>query len=138
MLYVHNMTIYPGQQPEGSFKLLTNGTNSVVKRLIKITDKSGKNVTINNYFTLVPLSNVLYTNLKLTMAGTLKNKALFSPQLFQVKSTILDFKEDPNNILVSYVQKRNADVLMLSTLHENDDIDSRSEASKPKVLSSTI
>ncbi|KAF2894874.1 hypothetical protein ILUMI_11300 [Ignelater luminosus] len=80
--YVHNMELYSGQQPEGPFKLPHDAT-SVIKRLIKTIDESGKNVTMDNYFTSIFLTNDFYTNYKLTMVR--KNKPRIPPEFLQVK-----------------------------------------------------
>ena len=40
---------YPGKQPAGPF-YLSNDAASVMKRLISTIDKSGRNITVDNYF----------------------------------------------------------------------------------------
>lgn len=82
--YTYNMEIYAGKQPEGPFKL-PNDAFSVAKCLIQSINKSGRNVTMDNYFTSVTLANDLYINHKLT--DTLrKNKPEIPAELLQVKN----------------------------------------------------
>ena len=141
MFYTHNMEIYPGKQPAGPF-YLPNDAASVVKRLISTIDKSGRNITVDNYFTSIPLANDLLVNHKLTMVGTLrKNKREIPGKFLNVKdrptcSTMFAFGKDDNNcLLVSYIPKKNKNVLMLSTLHNEGIIDPTSiEAKKPEVI----
>lgn len=139
--YTHNMEIYAGKQPEGPY-LLANDASSVVKRLVSTIDKSGRNVTMDNYFSSIPLANDLLRNHKLTMVGTLrKNKREIPPEFLHVKnrslcSSMFGYGKDGNDcVLVSYVPKKNKNVLMLSTLHDDDAIDpSTKEAKKPEVI----
>ena len=128
------MEIYPGKQ--------TADAASVVKRLISTIDKSGRNITVDNYFTSIPLANDLLVNHKLTMVGTLrKNKQEIPGEFLNVKdrptcSTMFAFgKDDKNCLLVSYIPKKNKNVLMLSFLHNEGIIDPTSiEAKKPEVI----
>lgn len=138
--YVHNMEIYAGKQPDGAYQV-PNDAASVVKRLIKTIDKSGRNVTADNYFTSIQLANDLLTDHKLTLVGTLrKNKREIPPRLLQVKdrpvqSSMFAFGVFPNRcMLASFVPKKNKNVLMISTFHDDDSIDEESAENKPQVI----
>lgn len=139
--YTSNMEIYAGKQPPGPFQK-DNSAACVVKRLIEPIDKSGRNITMDNYFTSVPLANELYANHRLTIVGTLrKNKREIPPEFTNIKSralqsTMFAYGQHTNNsLLCSYVPKKNKNVLMLSTMHRDDYIDPDSgDLKKPEVI----
>lgn len=68
--YTLNMEIYVGKQPHGPFKMDISG-KSIVERLVRPILNFGRNVTMDNWFTSIPLSQELLGK-KLTMVGTLK------------------------------------------------------------------
>ncbi|CAI6376022.1 unnamed protein product [Macrosiphum euphorbiae] len=72
--FTSNMEIYVGTQPDGPFKF-ENKPSSIVKRMITPISKTGRNITIDNWYTSIPLVNELLENHNLTTVGTLrKNK----------------------------------------------------------------
>ncbi|XP_046681468.1 uncharacterized protein LOC124368236 [Homalodisca vitripennis] len=137
-----NMEIYPGKQPAGCPYPTDNSAAAVVKRIFRPIDKSGRNITMDNYFTSVPLANDLYANHRTTIVGTIrKNKPQLPPEFLNVKerpvgSSMFGFGKEPNNtLLVSYVPKKNKNVLMLSTLHDDDTNDPETgDDNKPEVI----
>lgn len=139
--YTIKMEIYAGRQPEGPF-YLDNSVNAVVKRMITPIDNTGRNLTIDNYYTSVPLANELFRNHRTTVVGTLKKNKPQIPLEFvnvrerQIGSSMFGFGVDPNRtLLVSYVPKKNKNVLLLSTLHKEDSIDPESgDSLKPEVI----
>lgn len=141
MFYTHNIEIYAGKQPNGPYQM-NNDAQSVVTRLLRHCSGTGRNVTTDNYFTSVPLANDLRHNHRLTLVGTLrKNKREIPPIFLDTKrrhtySSMFAWGVDPNKcLLTSYVPKKNKNVLMLSTFHEDDDIDPESrEQMKPSVI----
>ncbi|XP_050308396.1 uncharacterized protein LOC126744872 [Anthonomus grandis grandis] len=73
-LYTSNLEIYADKQPPGPY-YLDNSAFEVVKRLVFPISGIGRNVTMDNWFTSVPLSEELMKNHNLTMVGTIrKNK----------------------------------------------------------------
>lgn len=141
MFYTHNIEIYAGKQPTGPFEL-KNDAHSVVIRLLRHCSGTGRNVTTDNYFTSVPLANDLVHNHRITLVGTLrKNKREIPPIFLDTKirkrsSSMFAWGVDPNKcLLTSYIPKPNKNVLMLSTFHEDDEIDPESgDAMKPSVI----
>nr|CAH7758961.1 unnamed protein product [Callosobruchus chinensis] len=74
MYYTCNLEVYVGQQPEGEFRQ-SNDPKSVVLRLIMPITKTGRNITVDNWFTSYELINELLESHNLTFVGTIrKNK----------------------------------------------------------------
>lgn len=132
------MEVYVGKQPNGPYNQ-DNSANSIVKRMISPISKTGRNLTIDNWFTSVPLAVDLLQNHKITMVGTIrKNKREIPPLFLDTKKREVNsskFGYNKECLLVSYVPKKNKNVLMLSTMHKQGDIDVQSgEQRKPEVI----
>ena len=85
IFYPQNLEIYAGKQREGPYQL-SNSPADVVERISPISG-SGKNVTVDNWFTSVPLVMKLLKDHNLTLLGTIrKNKKEIPPQLVQTKN----------------------------------------------------
>jgi len=80
------MEVYVGKQPNGPYNQ-DNSVSSIVKRMISPISKTGRNLTIDNWFTSVPLAVDLLENHKTTMVGTIRKNEREIPPLF------LDTKE---------------------------------------------
>lgn len=135
--YVSNLEIYPGKQPEGPFSF-DNKAESVVKRLADHILNTGRNITTDNYFTSIPLALNLLEK-RTTVVGTIrKNKKEIPPIIVQTKdrrpcSSMFAFLR--KGVLVSYVPKKNKNVLLFSTLHSGDKIDeSTFDKCKPEIV----
>ncbi|KAJ8931028.1 hypothetical protein NQ314_016112 [Rhamnusium bicolor] len=141
MFYTHDMEFYSGKQPSGPFHL-PNDTASIVKRPISTMDKSARNITVDNYFTSIPLANDLLLSHNLTTVGILRKNKLEIPGEFlnindrPTCSTMSAFgKKDNNFLFASYISEKKKSVLMLSTFHNEGIIDPTSiEAKKPEVI----
>uniref|UniRef100_A0A1B6MIG5 PiggyBac transposable element-derived protein domain-containing protein n=1 Tax=Graphocephala atropunctata TaxID=36148 RepID=A0A1B6MIG5_9HEMI len=142
--YTAYMEIYPGTQPNDSPFKMENDASSVVKRCISIIDNTGRNVTMDNFFTSIPLANDLYSNHRLTVVGTLrKDKKEIPAELLDITgrrkcSSMFAFSRPPNYCsMVSYMPNKQQKMLflLLSTLHENDKIDEISgDDMKPEMI----
>lgn len=137
VFYTYKMEVYTGQQPKGPFQL-DNSPGSVVKRLMSPLYNSGRNLTVDNWYTSYPLSQELLKK-KITVVGTLrKNKKEIPPILLDSKkrevcSSLFAFQKDTT--LVSYVPQKNKNVLLLSTMHNDNAIDSSTgESKKPEII----
>lgn len=137
MFYTHNMEIYAGKQPEGPFNLC-NSPASLVKRLVTPIMNTGRNVTMDNWFTSVPLFQDLFNNYGLTAVGTMRKNKREVPTQFITKreeySSLFGFGE-ANATLVSYVPKKGRIVLLLSNFHQGNTIDESSGSKKkPEII----
>ncbi|XP_049840381.1 uncharacterized protein LOC126285099 [Schistocerca gregaria] len=118
--------------------LCDNKPHAIIKRMVKCISKSGRNVTCDNWFTSIPLAVDLLENDKLTMVGKIqKNKREIPPFMTVAKdrpleSSIFAFRK--NMTLVSYKPKKDNVVLVLSSLHDDDSLDSDSEKCKPEII----
>ena len=132
--YTSNLEIYCGKQPDGPFAV-SNIPADIVKRLISPIENSSRNLTTDNWYTSVPLSDYLLTK-KITLLGTLKKNKTEIPQEFlpsktrAVESTLFGFQVD--KMLTSYVPGKNKSVILLSTLHDDDEIDP--DTKKPQLI----
>lgn len=136
--YCANMEIYAGKQPEGQYAL-SNTPEEIVCRLIGPITQTGRNVTVDNWYTSIPLATRLLRDHKLTLVGTLKKNKREIPPEFQadrnksVNSSIFGFTKDMS--LVSYIPRKSKAVLLLSTMHNDNAIDpTTQDAKKPEIL----
>lgn len=136
--YTSNMEVYVGKQPDGPFQQ-DNSSAALVKRLIEPIANTGRNVTCDNFFTSVPLAIDLVENMRTTLVGTLRKNNPEIPPIFiatkerKVNTSMFGFGKEC--LLTSYVPKKNKNVLVLSTMHDKDTIDSSTgSAQKPEVI----
>jgi hypothetical protein len=74
IFYTQNLEIYAGRQPEGPYQL-SNSPADAVERIISPISGSGRNVTLDNWFSSVPLAMKLLKDHNLTLRRTIrKNK----------------------------------------------------------------
>ncbi|GBP74980.1 PiggyBac transposable element-derived protein 4 [Eumeta japonica] len=97
---------------------------------------NNRNVTMDNWFTSVPLAlELLQAPYKCTIVGTLRaNKREIPPELLQIKERPIGssvFCYDRQCTLVSYKPKNNKNVLLLSTTHSNGTI---AASGKPEII----
>ncbi|GBP44058.1 hypothetical protein EVAR_85212_1 [Eumeta japonica] len=100
-------------------------TQSVL-RLSKVVENSNRNITADNWFSSIPLVDILLKR-GLTYLGTLKkNKAEIPPCFLPNKNRALEsslygFTKDFT--LLSYVAKKNKAVFLISSSHHNQETD---------------
>ncbi|XP_046976366.1 piggyBac transposable element-derived protein 4-like [Vanessa cardui] len=138
--YTSNLEVYTGKQPEGPFNV-DNRPSALVKRLSTNILNTGRNITMDNYFTSIPLADDLVANHRTTIVGTVRrNKKEIPPCFLNIKdrdkpSTMFGFGE--KKVLISYVpnKKNKKVVLLLSTLHNDNKIDETTGAAqKPEII----
>lgn len=126
--------IYVGKQPNAPAN--ANNVRDLVKRLVRPWMNSGRNVTMDNYFTSVALAGDLLAA-RTTVVGTMrKNIADIPLQMLANRqrpelSSIFGF--DHELTLVSYVPKKNKAVILLSSMHHDAVVDIN-QASKPEII----
>jgi len=125
--------LYTGKSSEGREK---NVGERVVKDLVAPYKGSGRNITMDNYFTTLPLAKSLLS-WNLTIVGTLKkNKAYIPPAMAASKtreelSTVFGFHEKIT--MCSYVPKIKKVVIMLSSMHNEAKISDKAKK-KPEII----
>ena len=104
--------------------------------MIEVIKGSGRNVTMDNFFTSVPLARHLLTK-KLSLVGTLrKNNCDIQEQFLpkrnrEVNETLFSHQE--NLTMVSYAPKKGKSVILLSSMHKDAKISTR-EDKKPEII----
>lgn len=132
--YTNHMEIYAGVQPDGPYKL-NNSTEAVTLRMCQHFSGTGRNITMDRWFTGINVVGKLLTEHRLTVVGTIKtNKREIPTILTNVKkrpinSSVFAFGE--KMMIVSYVPRKAKNVLLLSSLHHTDTVDD--ESSKPEI-----
>lgn len=136
--YTLNLEVYVGKQPEGPYKLSTSAEDLVI-RLTEIVHGTNRNITGDNWFTSLNLATRLLTEKKLTYVGTIRKNKREIPVPFlpnkkrQEKTSLFGFSNDMT--LVSYCPKKNKSVILLSSMHDSDDIDEETgEDRKPEIV----
>lgn len=132
--YVSNIELYCGKQPEGPYSV-ANSPNEIVMRLLDDLRGTRRNLSCDNWYTSYPLAMSLLDK-NITLVGTLKkNKRELPPEFLPNKTRVVNsslFGFQKNIMIASYVPKRNKAVVLLSTMHDDDAINS--ETQKPEVI----
>ena len=131
--YVFNAFPYTGRQPME--KRQSHIGARVVLELLKPLYGTNRNVTMDNFFTSVPLAKELQAK-NLSLIGTLRKNKPEIPIEFQsnknreVGSSLFGFQNDLT--IVSFVPKLNKVVLLLSSKHHDNQVDN--QTGKPTVI----
>ena len=131
--YVFNAFPYLGRQP--TEKRQTQIGAKVVLELLKPLYGSGRNVTMDNFFTTVLLAKELQAK-NLSLIGTLRKNKPEIPIEFQssknreVGSSLFGFQDGLT--IVSFVPKYNKAVLLLSSKHHDSQVDN--QTGKPIII----
>ncbi|XP_055912050.1 piggyBac transposable element-derived protein 4-like [Eupeodes corollae] len=135
--YTLNLEPYVGTQPDGPFKFKNNGED-VTLRMVQPVEGTKRNITGDNWFTSLSLVNNL-KNKKLTYTGTIRKNRREVPSEFLPKknreeySSIFGFQEGCT--IVSYCQKKNRCVILLSSMHNDNAIDPNTgPQKKPEII----
>ncbi|XP_055717372.1 piggyBac transposable element-derived protein 4-like [Salvelinus fontinalis] len=128
--YAWKMQVYTGKPTSGGPE-----KNQGMRVVLDVTDGlGGNNVTCDNFVTSYELSQQLLKR-KITMIGTVrKNKPELPPALLAARGReAFSSKFTFTPTLVSYLPKRNKNVVLLSTLHKTAEISDR-EDRKPAII----
>ncbi|UYV83449.1 hypothetical protein LAZ67_23001049 [Cordylochernes scorpioides] len=127
----------PRKNPEGPYNV--SNSPSDVERLCEPIKGTGRNVTMDNWFTSYSLALKLLQQYRLAIVGTLKRNKKEIPSEFvisrgrNVHTSVFGFQSEMT--LLSYKPKENKVILMLSTLHHDANIDdSTGELKKPEMI----
>ncbi|XP_060755461.1 piggyBac transposable element-derived protein 4-like [Neoarius graeffei] len=132
--YAINGTVYTGKQP--GEKTQKNLGEKVVQQLCSVIRQTGRNITMDNFFTSVPLAQSLLEK-NLTLVGTLRQNKADIPPIMKPSdsrerySSTFGFCGDMT--MVSYVPKKKKAVVLLSTMHDDTAVDERMKK-KPEVI----
>ncbi|XP_018324187.1 piggyBac transposable element-derived protein 4-like [Agrilus planipennis] len=136
--YTINLEPYVGKQPEGPYQVGNSG-EEIVLRLCNPVEGTNRNITADNWFTSVTVSERLLLEKKLTYVGTMRKNKREIPKEFlpnrsiPAKSSIFGFGK--NSTLVSYCPKKGKSVILLSSMHFDDTIDvSTGDHKKPEIV----
>lgn len=135
--YTSNLEVYVGTQPAGPYSV-DNSAASITKRMVNIIYNSGRNVTMDNWFTSIPLADDLLKK-KVTIIGTIrKNKREVPPSFVSSKNRSVFssyFGFSNNKTLVSYKANKNKIVILISTMHHDKQIAQvNKEKLKPEII----
>ncbi|XP_045067740.1 piggyBac transposable element-derived protein 4-like [Coregonus clupeaformis] len=130
--YAWKMQVYTGKATCGGPE-----KNQGMRVVLDLTQGlRGHNVTCDNFFTSYELARQLLTR-NVTVVGTVrKNKPELPQALLASKDRLLfssKFAFTPTTALVSYLAKKNKNVLLLSTLHTEAHV-SRRQDKKPAIV----
>ena len=127
--YAYNLQVYLGKQ--GTSPEQHQGER-VVKDLMAPLFGSGRNVTTDNFFTSYNLAQFLLTKQLTTLGTVRKNRREVPRELLPSKRTEYDsvFVFTKDTAMVSYAPKKNRTVLLLSTMHDQPDVND-DEQKKP-------
>jgi len=115
--YLVSSKIYTGA---GTYAPRLPVPTQAVLDLVPSVSGTSRNITADNYYTLIPLAMELKSR-KLSLVGTMKNNKAFIPPSFLAKADEGTFQyafDHANNFtLLSVAPKKNKRVVFLSTIH---------------------
>lgn len=137
-MYKVNLEVYTGKQPDGPYKI-SNSSEDVTLRIVEPVSNTNRNITMDNWFTSIPLAEKMLKEKKLTVVGTIKSTRVGVPHELrpskdrQLNSSMFAFHK--KKTLVSYSSKPKKAVVLLSTMHYDDKIDQDTGPSqKPEII----
>ncbi|RXN25337.1 piggyBac transposable element-derived 4-like protein [Labeo rohita] len=130
--YAWNMQIYTGKAADGKSE-----KNQGMRVVLDMTaGLEGHTVTCDNFFTSYALGEELLRR-KMTMIGTVRsNKPELPPALLSMKNRLRfssKFAFTDTHALVSYCPRKNKNVLLMSTLHRDDQVSDK-DHKKPEII----
>ncbi|XP_046658756.1 piggyBac transposable element-derived protein 4-like [Homalodisca vitripennis] len=137
-MYVYNLEVYVAKQPPGPFNV-SQSAEDVTIRICELIAGTNRNITMDNWFTSIPLAEKLFEEKQLTIVGTMRSNRIGIPEDLKANknrelySSI--FAHHKKKTLVSYCPKKNKAVVLLSTMHSDQTIDLDSgELKKPEIV----
>jgi hypothetical protein len=131
--YLCNLQMYLGKV--GSTPELHQGAR-VMTDLAEPLFGSGRNVTVDNFFTSYALGQSLLSKNVTTLGTIRKNKTELPHSVLVAKrpehESIFAFTADTT--LVSYAPKKNRSVILMSTMHNKPEVDTDGRGRKPYMI----
>ena len=133
--YVSRLQVYIGRQEAQARE--KNQGERVVLDLCAGLKGSGRNITCDNFFTSMQLLQKLKRD-KLTLLGTVrKNRVELPPELVATKgrevlSSKFAFTKDA--MIVSYCPKKSKVVVLMSSMHDQPEVDENHPKKKPMLV----
>jgi len=88
--YAYNLEIYCGKQPEGQYEDVSFKPDDVVERMCRPISGSGRNLTIDNWFTSYHIMKKMKHEHNITIVGTVrKNKKQLPPSFVVLQNVNL-------------------------------------------------
>jgi hypothetical protein len=132
--YCLNFQVYTGK--EGRLPEVGQGTRVVVE-LSDFMNGSGRNCTADNFFSSLTLSRTLLSR-GMTFIGTIRKNKPFLPSAItniQGRETLTSkFAFQKGCTLVSYIPKKGKNVILMSSLHEQNEIEESHDDKKPAII----
>ena len=127
--------IYVGKQPGAATE--KNLGQNLVLYLTAPIQNTGRNVTMDNFFTGIQLANMMLHR-RLTIVGTVRKCKREVPECMKAaksrepKSSTFGF--DEQLMMTSYVPKRNKAVILLSSMHHDVIIIEDDAQKRPEII----
>lgn len=122
----------------GKEKLEKKGSlpSHYVRTLSRVIHGTYRNITMDNYFTSVPLADEMLNEYKLTIVGTLRKNKREIPSCFLPNKNkpimSAQFGFSGKKTLVSFTPRKSKSVVLLSTMHSDKKIDENN--GKPDII----
>ncbi|XP_051922662.1 piggyBac transposable element-derived protein 4-like [Hippocampus zosterae] len=134
--YAINGIVYTGRQPGEDVQ--KNLGENIVQQLCGRFRNTGRNITMDNFFTSVPLAQHLLEK-ELTIVGTLCQNKPDIPTLMKLSKSrevySTEFGFNDSLTMVSYDRKIGKAVVLLSTMHHDKAVDEHGKKKKtPEVI----
>jgi len=127
--YCLKAQVYTGKPPGG-----TREKNQGMRVVMDLTQElRGQNVTCDNFFTSYMLGQALLKR-NITMLGTMRRNKTELPNLSRKEAVHhSQFYFTKDTTVVSYIPKKNRNVVLMSTAHNSKEVSNR-EDKKPKII----
>jgi hypothetical protein len=135
--YVYNAHVYTGKASAEAPRARNLGSN-VVLDLTSPLVCEGRNITMDNFFTSLPLARELLKR-RVSLVGTVRANRVDVPRAFvsvqgrELYSSIFGFNTTDRTTLVSYKAKKNKVVVLMSTMHATKTV-STATHKKPEIV----
>src|ERR1043165_2259818 len=132
--YCSNLHVYTGKIGN---QLEQNQGARVVKDIASHLLDSGRNITMDNFFTSTGLAEELLLR-QTIIVGTLRKNKRDIPKIFTDPKGRVEYTSEfafaGKLTRCSYIPKKNRVVIMLSSMHNDDVIDNNSPQKKPEIV----